>query len=677
MPSVNRDIAKILGRTEAANTDNVALGSGSGLTVYATPSLLPTSGFTAGDQAFVTSNKKLYISTATGWYAVATANLAPVITDNGLDTELVTGGSNVDVVLSATDPEGLPLTWTYEVTSGSIGGTTVSQVDNVFTFTPSSNVADEGIFNVTFTADDGINTSNVVKTFNLSNDPPVIGSYTSSYDFATDGTPIILTLTATDPEGQDITWSYNVTSGSLGSTATVSQADNVFTITPSTNSSNGGEFTLTFTASDGTNSDTAAIAFSLSFGPTETKIQSSDIQASDEFGYSVAISNDGNYAIVGAWKEDAMGIDAGAAYIYVRSGSTWTQQAKIVANAATGANSAGGLFGHSVAIDIDGDTVIVGSPGADSSLGAAYVFTRSGSTWTQQQKLTHLISGYNVNAQAGDQFGWSVSMSHSGTRAVIGARTADVSFADDGSAFVFSLSSGTWSPEWRLSNTDREAGDYFGHSVAIDGNGSYAIVGAILEDTGGSNAGAAYIFTRSGTSWSQQAKIQSSDIQAGDRFGQGVSINQDGTYAIIGAGEEDGGAGDPISAAGAAYVFTRSGSTWTQQAKLTASDAQASDKFGGNLGAQSVTISSTASHVIIGAQYEDTPGSNAGAAYIFSRSGSTWTEEYKLQSSDIQAGDYFGWSASINSNGTYYIIGGPREATGGTRAGAAYIYEAD
>ena len=439
MPSIIRDIADILGITEAANPTKAVLTStadGSGLVVYATPNLLPTSGFTAGDQAFVTSNKKLYISTASGWYAVATANLAPVITDNGLDTELVTGGSNVDVVLSATDPEGLPLTWTYEVTSGSIGGTTVSQVDNVFTFTPSSNVADEGTFNITFTADDGINTSNVVKTFNLSNDPPVIGSYTSSYDFATDGTPIILTLTATDPEGQDITWSYNVTSGSLGSTATVSQADNVFTITPSTNSSNGGEFTLTFIASDGTNSDTAAIAFSLSFGPTETKIQSSDIQ--------------------------------------------------------------------------------------------------------------------------------------------------------------------------------------------ID-----------------------------------------------DKFGSAVSINQDGTYAIIGTGEEDGGAGDPISNAGAAYVFTRSGSTWTQQQKLVASDAQAADKFG-----QSVSISSTASHVIIGAQYEDTGGSNAGAAYIFTRSGSTWTQQQKIQSSDIQAGDYFGWSASINSNGTYYIIGGPREDTGGTSAGAAYIYEA-
>jgi hypothetical protein len=670
MPSIIRDIADILGITEAANPTKAVLTSaadGSGLVVYATPNLLPTSGFTAGDQAFVTSNKKLYISTATGWYAVATANLDPVITDNGLDTELVTGGSNVDVVLSATDPEGLPLTWTYEVTSGSIGGTTVSQVDNVFTFTPSSNVADEGTFNVTFTADDGINTSNVVKTFNLSNDPPVIGSYTSSYDFATDGTPIILTLTATDPEGQDITWSYNVTSGSLGSTATVSQADNVFTITPSTNSSNGGEFTLTFIASDGTNSDTAAIAFSLSFGPTETKIQSSDIQASDEFGYSVAISNDGNYAIVGAWKEAAMGTDAGAAYIFVRSGSTWTQQQKLV-----GADGASGLFGISVAIDLNGDTVIVGCPGADSSRGAAYVFTRSGSTWTQQQRLTHFISGYNVNAQANDQFGWSVSISHSGTRAVIGARYQDVSFANDGSAFIFYLSSGTWSPEWRLSNTDRQAQDEFGYSVAIDGNGSYAIVGAIREDTNGDAAGAVYIFARSGTSWSQQAKIQSSDIQIGDKFGSAVSINQDGTYAIIGTGEEDGGAGDPISNAGAAYVFTRSGSTWTQQQKLVSSDLQAGDRFG----QYGVSISSTASHVIIGAQYEDTGGSNAGAAYIFTRSGSTWTQQQKIQSSDIQAGDYFGLSASINSNGTYYIIGGPREDTGGTSAGAAYIYDA-
>ena len=144
--------------------------------------------------------------------------------------------------------------------------------------------------------------------------------------------------------------------------------------------------------------------------------------------------------------------------------------------------------------------------------------------------------------------------------------------------------------------------------MAISGDGNTVIAGAPLEDTGGSNAGAAYIFTRSGSTWTEQAKIQSSDVEVDDEFGASVSISADGNTVIVGADQEDTGATD----AGAAYIFTRSGSTWSQQAKIQASDLEASDKLG-----VSVSISSDGNTVIVGANGEDTGGSGAGAAYIF------------------------------------------------------------
>ena len=148
----------------------------------------------------------------------------------------------------------------------------------------------------------------------------------------------------------------------------------------------------------------------------------------------------------------------------------------------------------------------------------------------------------------------------------------------------------------KVQASDAQASDTFGYSVAIGGN--TMVVGAYGEDTGGSNAGAAYVFTRSGTSWSQQAKIQSSDIVTWDFFGYSVAI--DGDTLVVGAYAEN-------SIAGAAYVFTRSGTTWSQQAKLVASDAAANDYFG-------VSVEIDGDTIVAGANYEDTGGSDAGAA---------------------------------------------------------------
>ena len=506
----------------------------------------------------------------------------------------------------------------------------------------------------------------------------------ATYSLATNGSVTTVTVLASDSD--DVPLLYTAVGDSdfnLFATVTHdSEKHNVWTITP-LDSENGAAIaasgTVTFRASDGVNIATSNSTFSLTFGPdwsatpTESILRASDAQVNDRFGDSVSISSDGTYAIVGA-RDEAGGAgdtipDAGAAYIFTRSGSTWTQQAKITASDAQATDR----FSQA-SISSDGTYAIVGAYGEDtggSEAGAAYIFTRSGSTWTQQQKIV------SSDLEASDQFGESVSISSDGTYAIVGARTEDggIVGSDVGAAYVFTRSGSTWTQQAKLTASDAQASDFFGYSVSISSDGTYAIVGAYLEDGGGNNAGAAYIFTRSGSTWTQQAKITANDSQADDNFGWSVSISSDGSYAIVGARTEDTGG----SNAGAAYIFTRSGSTWTEQQKIQSSDKEASDFFG-----YAVALNSNGTHAIVGALLEDggagNPLGNAGAAYIFSRSGSTWTEVKKLTASDAQANDQFGKSVSISSDGSYAIVGARDEAGGVgdplSSSGSAYIYEA-
>ena len=213
-----------------------------------------------------------------------------------------------------------------------------------------------------------------------------------------------------------------------------------------------------------------------------------------------------------------------------------------------------------------------------------------------------------------------------------------------------------------LKASDAGANDKFGTSVATAKDGSTAIVGARLCTDPTLYEGAAYIFTRSGTTWSQQAKIQASNKGSNDLFGYGLnaaSISGDGNTVVVGAVNEDTSGTD----AGAAYVFTRSGTTWSQQAMIKASDAAASDKFG-----YSVSISDDGDTITVGAFNE----SGTGAAYIFIRSGASWSQVNKIQASNAQSGDEFGNSISISNKSV--IVGAPEEDTTASGSGSAYIF---
>jgi hypothetical protein len=345
----------------------------------------------------------------------------------------------------------------------------------------------------------------------------------------------------------------------------------------------------------------------------------------DEFGYSVAIS--GDTAVVGA---DGVSSDTGAAYVFTRSASVWSQQQKLTATD----GAAGDQFGYSVALS--GETAVVGAYGVGSGTGAAYVFTRSGTVWRQQQKLTA------TGGAAGDLFGCSVALS--GETAVVGAYGVDTW---TGAAYVFKRSGTVWSQQQKLTATGGAVGDWFGYSVAL--SGETAVVGSFWVDPA---KGAAYVFTRSGSVWSQQQELTATGAVDGDHLGCSVALS--GNTALVGAYCAS-------SDTGAAYVFTRSGSVWSQKQKLTATGGAANDRFG-----YSVALSGETA--VVGAWGAS---SYTGAAYVFTRSASVWSQQQKLTATGAAAGGHVG---SADRFGYSVALSGETAVVGAVAGGAAYAF---
>ena len=408
----------------------------------------------------------------------------------------------------------------------------------------------------------------------------------------------------------------------------------------------------------------------------------------------------------------------GGAVLPIALESVWSQQAYLKASN----TQAGDYFGYRIAVS--GDTVVVGTPDESSNAigvdgdgtndsasvsGAAHVFVRSGGTWTQQAYLKA------SNAAVGDRFGWSVAISgdtivvgaiyeDSGARGVNGDGTSDAA-PQSGAAYVFTRTAGVWSQQAYLKASNTGAEDYFGAAVAVSGD--TIVVGAFYEDSGATdvdgdasddgttNAGAAYVFARSGTTWSQQAYLKASDTGIGDHFGHSVATS--GDTVVVGAHFEDSSVtgvdgdatDDSASGSGAAYVFARSGTTWSQQAYLKASNTGAGDRFG-------FSVATSGDTIVVGAPLEDGASTgvdgdqtsdsttNAGAAYAFVRSAGVWTQQAYLKASNTDAGDEFGYSVAIASD-TVVVgardedssatgVDGDASSAGAEDSGAAYVF---
>jgi hypothetical protein len=366
------------------------------------------------------------------------------------------------------------------------------------------------------------------------------------------------------------------------------------------------------------------------------------------FGYTVALSGDGNTALIGG---NYLNIGAGAAWVFTRSGFTWSQQGgKLVGTGHVGegefAHVGEGEFGTSVALSGDGDTALIGGPGDNENAGAAWVFTRSGSTWAQQgEKLT------GGGEDGPSRFGRSVTLSADGTTALIGGTRDD---SNAGAAWVFTRSGSTWAQQGEKLTGTGEAGQAeFGRSVALSADGNTALIGG-WSDNG--NAGAAWAFTRSGATWSQQGEKLTGTGETGEgAFGSSVALSADGNTALIGGPRDDGDAG-------AAWAFTRSSSTWSQQGeKLTGTGETGAGRFG-----ESVALSADGNTALIGGPRDN---SNVGAAWAFTRSGSTWAQQgAKLTGSGETGAGEFGRSVALSADGNTALVGVPEDdaAIGGT-----------
>lgn len=447
--------------------------------------------------------------------------------------------------------------------------------------------------------------------------------------------------------------------------------------------------------------DDANAVYPLTIDPTfnqEFQLTAHNAASSSQFGFDVALS--GDTAVVGAPVTPSptnQTVFVGGAYVFVRENGNWVEQAYLTLPEAASLELVG------TAVDIDGDTIVVTSSREDSGAsgingdqtdnsaidsGAAYVFGRTGTNWTMQAYLKPSNTG------AGDQFGISAAIS--GETIVVGAHFedssafgidgngADNSAADSGAAYVFVRSSGVWSQEAYLKASNTDANDWFGTNVEIDGDS--IIVGATVESAGSvgingdgadnsvGGAGAAYVFVRNGSVWTQQAYLKAHNASyrnpsgafSNGQFGRGVSIH--GDLAVVGAYRENS-AGQGVNPngftsglsgenSGAAYIFGRTGSNWIEQAYIKAFDNAADLRFGNSVAVHG-------NRVVVGT-------GNGDKVYLYAKTNGAWLAESTVASS-ISGVAGFGFSVDLSA--TRVLVGSPFDNVNATtNAGSAHVF---
>ena len=391
-------------------------------------------------------------------------------------------------------------------------------------------------------------------------------------------------------------------------------------------------------------------------GPVE--LLASDPSQAAQFGRGVALSDDTTIALVGANQS------GGFAYIFVDGREGWVEKMMI-----SGLDTApDDFFGDAVALSGDGTTVLVGAPGHQHAEfnGAAYIFVRERSTWVQQMELTAPDDPDPPLAFGATR---GVALSNDGDTAAIGAWKDNDGAQWAGAVYVFERDPNTaeWSFQVKLIVSDPAEGAQFGQSVALSADGNILVGGAHQDDDAGPASGSAYVFIRDPktSQWTEQIKLTASDAEPIALFGFSVAIAADGDTILVGAIDDD----EQGVGAGAAYVFVRDGNNWFEQAKLTALDGSSIDAFG-----ESVALSADGDRAVIGAVHAT---AGLGAAYLFTRNGSTWMQKSKFGVCDGQSLDLFGERVDISGDGQTALVGSRWRDIDFLNQGAAYIYDLD
>lgn len=444
-------------------------------------------------------------------------------------------------------------------------------------------------------------------------------------------------------------------------------------------------------------------------GGFDMSLDGSTIAAATAYDDSGATGINGN-------QSDHSTMYAGATYVLRRISGVVTQEAYVKASNTEFRD----FFGSSIALSADGNTLVVGAPGEDSSAtgmngnqadnsasdaGAVYVFVRSGTTWMQQAYLKASNTG------ASDRFGNSVALSADGNTLLVGAdheasaatnvngNELDNTRGGAGAAYVYTRAGAIWTKVAYLKASNTDANDLFGSAVALSADGHTAAIGAIFEGSSatgingdGSNntagtAGAAYVYHLSGAVWSFQAYVKASNTESSDFFGQSISLSDDGDVLAVGAYEESSNAtgvgglqsDNSATGAGAAYVFRRSGAVWAQEAYLKASNTEANDNFGYGL-----RLNHSGTYLCVGARNEasnalgingnqlDNSSSGTGAAYLFHRGATTWQQTAYIKPTSLGAGAQFATTAAFSSDDQLLAIDAPYD---NSQNGGLYFYE--
>jgi uncharacterized repeat protein (TIGR01451 family) len=369
----------------------------------------------------------------------------------------------------------------------------------------------------------------------------------------------------------------------------------------------------------------------------QQKLLPADLAADDHFGQSVSVSGDS--VVAGSPGDDTgLGINAGSAYVFVRSGAVWGQESKLTAPGGV----SGDGFGSSVSMRLD--AAAVGAPAESAGLsgvGAVHVFRRAAGVWSEEQRIV----------ASGSSKGFGAAVALDTDTLVVGAPDESPEEYQSGAAYVFEGSGGVWTEEQRLSATVPQFIARFGVSVAVSGGA--ALAGEPGRDDG---SGSALVFRGTGATWAEEARLGAPGTASFEAFGSAIAFQ--GDVLVVGA-PDDNIPGE--RGAGSAYVFIRAGASWILQQKIAAGDASAHDRFGAGVALSGDTL-------VIAA-----PGalSGTGAAYVFVRAAGVWQPQQKLIAPSPY--DEFGFAVSLD--GDSLIVGAPGEDQGGAfRAGAAYVF---
>jgi hypothetical protein len=408
-----------------------------------------------------------------------------------------------------------------------------------------------------------------------------------------------------------------------------------------------GVVDVTVTTPIGTTQATTADQFSYTVAQQLAKLIGSETVGSSALGWDVALSADGNTALAAGYHDNG---ETGAAWVFTRSGSKWAQQGPKLTG---GEEVAAGEFGWSAAISADGNTALIGGPNDNQQTpGAAWFFTRAGSSWHQQGAK---VAGPPAGGTGVIDFGIHVALSGDGNTALI---SGDQTINGNQTHVVWVLvrSGSTWTQQAQLIGP-LAFNPYFGTGDALSYDGNTAIIGAPGE-------GSAWIFTRSGSTWSKQAQEYGPGL-----FGGSVALSADGATALVGTGVIGSGEGETAS------VFTRSGTTWSKQAELPAGGEVGKGFFG-----ESVALSAEGNVALVGGPYDS---GQMGAAWLYTRSGSTWTQAGgKLTGASQNLFARFGQSVALSASGGIALVGGPDDTPEAPEPnvsgiGAAWVFATD